>query len=228
MTHDKIDLQSADQHRFEAFQAWPAGLPHQTAAKGGVVILHAIYGLTPHIADVCQRWAGAGYRAIAPALFDRRAKGLVHPYSAAGAAAGRDCYASLSEGEILADIAACAEAIGTAGPRIVSGFCTGGTWAWVAAAKCDFDLQVNFYGSHVANRLDLAPRCATVMHYGDSDHIVPLTDIDAIKAAHPALLVHVYPGAGHAFFNPDQPTHDARAAEDAWRNTLAFLDRARA
>jgi len=216
----KITLDAADGHRFTAWRSDPAG-----PAKGGVVVLHAVYGLTAHMGAVCDRWAGAGYAAIAPALFDRVGRDLVHPYSRDGVEAGRRCFGALAEAQILADIAACAAALRDSGPVAISGFCTGGTWAWIASAKQDFDAQVNFYGSHVPSRLDLAPRCPTIMHYGDSDHAVPLSQVERIRAAHPAVTIHVYPRAGHAFFNPEQESFDAGAAAVAWQRSVDFLDR---
>jgi carboxymethylenebutenolidase len=107
----------------------------------------------------------------------------------------------------------------------VSGYCTGGTWAWVASAKQSFDAQVNFYGSHVAQKLDLHPRCPTVMHYGDKDHVVPVPDIERIQAANPGVLIHIYPSGGHAFFNPEQENYDAGHAALAWKRSLEFLER---
>lgn len=214
-----ISLQSADGHRFEAYRGDPVGTP-----KGGVVVLHAIYGLTTHIGGVCDQWAAAGYAAVAPALFDRVGKGLVHPYGAVGGDAGRKCFAATNEANILAEIAACADAMKGCGPSVVSGYCTGGTWAWVAAAKQRFDAQVNFYGSHVAAKLELHPRCPTVMHYGDKDHVVPVTDIEKIRAANPGALILVYPGGGHAFFNPEQENYDAGHAVLSWQRSVAFLD----
>ena len=215
------NLTSADGHVFEIAHAMPAGKP-----KGGVIVLHAIYGLTQHIRDVCARWASAGYVAIAPAHFDRSGPGLVHAYSKDGAEAGRCCYAATNEANILAEIAACRSALEGCGPRIVSGFCTGGSSAWLASATMAFDAQVNFYGSHIASRhLAAHPRCPTILHYGDRDHVVPPADIARIAAANPGVELHVYPGAGHAFFNPEQETYAAAAAEAAWERSVAFLDR---
>jgi carboxymethylenebutenolidase len=186
--------------------------------------LHAIYGLTSHMGDVCDKWAAAGFAAIAPALYDRLGRpSPVHSYETGGEA-GRQSYAALTEDQILSDIAGCAAALEAAGPRIVSGFCTGGTYAWVAAAKMPFDAQVNFYGSHVAGKLDLKPRCPTVMHYGDDDFVVPLPDVERIRDANPDVRVHIYPRGKHAFFNPEQVHHDATIAATAWANSLAFLD----
>jgi dienelactone hydrolase len=52
------------------------------------------------------------------------------------------------------------------------------------AAERAFDAQVNFYGSHIPARLGYAPRYPTIMHYGDSDPIVPIAGIARISAAH--------------------------------------------
>jgi carboxymethylenebutenolidase len=214
-----VTLQAADGHRFQAVRSDPAGTP-----KGGVVVLHAIYGVTPHIAEVCDRWAAAGYTAIAPALYERVGGDLVHPYTPEGVEAGLRCNDALVEEDALADVAACAAALANSGPTVASGFCAGGTLAWVASATLDFDAQVNFYGSDVPARVELTPHCPTLMHYGDSDHVVPLPQVERIRESHPDAVVHIYPGAGHAFFNPEQDRHDAAAAELAWRRSLDFLE----
>jgi carboxymethylenebutenolidase len=216
-------LTAADGHRLEIARADPPG-----KAKGGVIVLHAIYGLTSHIRHVCDLWAEAGYAAIAPAHFDRIAPGRVFDYTPAGSDAGRDCYAATSEANVMAEIAACRDALAECGPVVVSGFCTGGSFAWVAAAELDgIAAQVNFYGSHIASRhLDLHPACPTIIHYGDRDHVVPVADIERIRAANPAIELYVYPGAGHAFFNPEQAHYDTAAAKLAWQRSLAFLARA--
>jgi carboxymethylenebutenolidase len=215
----KIALAAADGHRLDVWRSDPTGKP-----KGGIVLLHAIYGLTGHMGDVCDMFARTGYAAIAPALYDRSGRNRVFGYDPEGQQAGRTAYQALTKDHILADIAACAVALRPTGKVAISGFCTGGTWAWIASAELDFDAQVNFYGSHVPARLEYSPACPTVMHYGDSDHVVPLPDIENIRAARPDVTIHVYPGAGHAFFNPEQASHDADAVALAFHRSVDFLD----
>jgi len=218
---ERITLTAADGHRLAAWRSDPSGV-----AKGGIVVLHAVYGLTDHMGDVCDRWAGEGYGAVAPSLFDRLGPGRVNPYTNDGVEAGRICYSAVREETALADIAAAADALRPTGPIAVSGFCTGGTWAWIAAASMDFAAQVNFYGSQVPDHLSRAPRCPTLMHYGDEDRVVPLERVALIRATHPEVTIHVYPGGKHAFFNPEQPAaYDAGAATLAWRHSLDFLAR---
>jgi carboxymethylenebutenolidase len=216
----KVSVSLPDGKSFSAWRSDPSG-----AVKGGIVVLHAVYGLTDHIGDVCARWAGAGYAAIAPALYDRHQPNVVHPYSRAGADAGIASYAELTENDIFGFIRASIAELGSVGGAALSGFCTGGTWCWRACAFLDVAAQVNFYGSHISAFIALQPRCPTIMHYGDGDTIVPLPEVERIKARHPEIDVHVYPGAGHAFFNPEQATYDRAAAELAWQRSLLFMDK---
>ncbi len=215
---ERIALDAADGH---VLDAWRAG-PDRPA--GGIVVLHAIYGLTSHMADVCDLYARAGIAAIAPALYDRSGKGAVFGYDAAGRAGGMARRETLREATVLMDVDAAAAALRPAGPVAVQGFCTGGTWAWIAAARLALDAAVIYYGSDVYEHRGLRPACPTILHYGDCDAVVPFDRVEAVRAAHPALQFHIYPGADHAFFNPEQDSHDAGAAAAAHRRTVAFLD----
>ena len=217
---ETITLSAEDGHAFKARRADPAG-----AAKGGIVILDAVYGLTSHIGDACAMFAADGYAAVAPALYDRIATGMVQPYDAGGVAAGRASYGTLTEAGILADIAACAASLRPAGRVAVSGFCTGGTWAWIAASVLELDAAVIFYGSQVPAHLARTPRCPTELHYGDSDRIVPMAEVEKIRAAHSGLPLHVYPDAEHAYFNPEQKSYHEAAAGTTRRRAVEFLDR---
>lgn len=113
----RIELVAADGHKFSALRVDPVG-----PSKGGVVILHAVYGLTTNMSDVCARWAQAGYTAIAPALFDRIKPDTVHPYTREGVLAGTDGYKRLTEEQIFADIMACVASAGGEARTAISGF----------------------------------------------------------------------------------------------------------
>ncbi len=214
---DRIALTARDGHTFEAWRSAP------DRPLGGIVVLHAIYGLTSHMADVCDLYAGAGIAAVAPSLYDRVGRGIVFGYDAAGRAGGMAQREGLAETTVLTDVAAALDSLRPAGPVAVSGFCTGGTWAWIAAARLAPDAAAIYYGSDVYERRALVPSCPAILHYGDRDAVVPFDEVEAIRDAHPGLEFHVYPGADHAFFNPEQDSHDAEAAGAAHRRTLAFL-----
>ena len=217
MAH-RITLGAGDGHVLEAWHA-DAG----AEAIGGIVILQAIYGLTPHLADVCDLYARDAVSAIAPALYDRSGRNIVFGYDEAGREAGMARRETLARATVLADVSAALGRLRPAGPVAVQGFCTGGSWAWVAASALALDAAVIYYGSDVWEARDLVPRCPTILHYGDRDAVVPIDRVEEIAARHPGHRLHVYPGAGHAFFNPDQEPYDRRAAALAHARTLAFL-----
>ncbi len=216
---DRITVTAADGHGFDAWRADP---PEHSA--GGIVVLHAIYGLTTHLGDVCDWFARDGFAAVAPALYDRTAKDVVFGYDAV--ADGMAFRENLEESTVLADVAAClAELRRSVGKAAVSGFCTGGTWAWIAACALDADAAVIFYGSDVFENVRRKPNCPAILHYGDRDRIVPMDRVGAIRDAHPETEFHVYPGCDHAFYNPEQASHDAAAAAQVHARSLDFLYR---
>ncbi|HSR71166.1 MAG TPA: dienelactone hydrolase family protein, partial [Kiloniellales bacterium] len=72
---ETIKLEAADGHKFDAYVARPSGKP-----KGGLVVVQEIFGINSHMRSVCDRFAEAGYLAVAPALFDRVERGLELSY----------------------------------------------------------------------------------------------------------------------------------------------------
>src|SRR5260370_5826606 len=57
-----FSLVSSDSFKLGAYRADPVG-----PAKGGIVVIQEIFGVNHHIRAVCDRLAGEGYAALAPA-----------------------------------------------------------------------------------------------------------------------------------------------------------------
>jgi carboxymethylenebutenolidase len=77
----------------------------------------------------------------------------------------------------------------------------------------------------IAEALGEKPRCPVMLHFGEQDRGIPLTDVAKIKAtADPALVqVFSYPGAGHAFNRAGTAAWDEPSATTARERTLAFI-----
>jgi carboxymethylenebutenolidase len=211
-----VRLHAADGHELDAYVADPAG-----KARGGVVVVQEIFGVTGHIQRVADRFAMHGYRALAPAMFDRLERGIALDYGEIER--GRGYMQHLAWPNTLADVAAAVAAVRPAGKVAVVGFCWGGTVAHVAAADLAIDAAVSYYGGAVAKMLDKVPRCPVVYHFGDRDHAIPPSDVEKIRAAYPQCVVHVYPGAGHGFNCDERASYSASDAQLAFERTLAFL-----
>jgi len=213
-----VRLRAADGHELDAYVAEPKG-----KVKGGIVVVQEIFGVTEHVKRVADQYAAQGYRAIAPAMFDRIERNLTVPYT--DIQKGLEHMRKLKWSDTLADVAAAADEIRGAGRQCVVGFCWGGTVAHVAASDLDIDAAVSYYGGGVAKMLDKKPRCPIVYHFGDQDHSIPLPDVEKIKAAYPDSIVNVYPGAGHGFSCDERASFSPRDAQLAFERSIAFLDR---
>lgn len=214
-----IELVARDGHRLSAWRADPVGTP-----KGGLVVVQEIFGLNEHIRAVTDGFAADGWLAIAPALFDRTGRGIELGYDPDGIAKGREIAFGQPQDAALADVAAAIdEARRLTGTAAVVGYCWGGTLAWLAATRLGADAAVGYYGGGIAKAAAETPRAPVMLHFGETDHAIPMSDVDAIRAAQPGIPVHVYP-AGHGFNCSARGSFHAPSAELALKRTLAYLD----
>jgi carboxymethylenebutenolidase len=211
-----VRLKARDGHELDAYLAEPKG-----KTRGGIVVVQEIFGVTDHIKRVADQFAAEGYRAIAPAMFDRIKRGITLPY--AGIEQGRAYMQQLKWPNTLADVEAAADAVRDTGAAAVVGYCWGGTVAHVAASELDFDAAVSYYGGGVARMLDKQPQCPIVYHFGDQDHAIPMADVQKIESAYPNAEVHVYKGAGHGFNCDERASYSAADARVAFGRSIEFL-----
>jgi carboxymethylenebutenolidase len=217
----KLTLTSADGFKFNAYRADPEGKP-----RGGVVVIHEVWGVNKWVRSVADRFARHGYLAVAPNLLDRVAFGFESEDYAAGSA-----YATMADKmktfdfkAALGDVAATVAAAAEGGKVGITGYCFGGAVTWRAAhLGLGLAAASGYYGGGVANYVDLEPRVPLEMHYGDSDAGIPLEQIEALKKRHPNVGVHVY-HAGHGFCNSDRPDKfNEDACKKASARTLEFF-----
>lgn len=211
-----IRVEAKDGHELDAYLAEPRG-----KARGGIVVVQEIFGVNDHIKRVADQYAAEGYRAIAPAMFDRIKRGITLPYS--DIQQGIAYMQQLQWPNTLADIEAAAEEIRGAGSAAIVGYCWGGTAAHVAASELDFDAAVSYYGGGVAKNLDKRPRCPIMYHVGDHDHSIPMADIEKIMSAYPDAVLHVYEGAQHGFNCDERASYSAADARLAFGRSIEFL-----
>ena len=210
-------LMARDGHEFGAYIARPAG-----RARGAIVVLQEIFGVNHHIRAVADRFADAGWLAIAPALFDRVARGVELGYTAADLPAARGTMMQVDTAKALLDIAAATAVVRHAGKVAAGGFCWGGRLAWLAGCEQPVSAAVAYYGTRIGQHLPQAPRCPILLHFGERDEHIPPDEIAQIRAACPAAEVHLYP-AGHGFACDERAGFDAASAALAWQRTQEFL-----
>ncbi len=210
-----ITLKAKDGHSFSAYRADPAG-----AAKGALVVIQEIFGVNHHIRNVCDRFAALGYVAVAPALFDRAQRGVELGYDQASMTAGRELIGKVPWDGILADTQAAIDYAKEFGKVGIVGYCLGGSVAFLAATRLDgIAAAVGYYGGRVAASADEKPKVPTILHFGDKDQGIPMSDVEKIKAARPDVPIYIY-AAGHGFVCDERPSYDETAAKVALGRTL--------
>jgi carboxymethylenebutenolidase len=210
-----VDLTASDGHRLSAYLAEPAKAP-----RGGIVVIQEIFGVTRHIRDVVDQYAAAGYLAIAPAVFDRVEPNVDVPYTDLQRAVGY--MKAMDTDKVMLDLEAAIARVGTTGKIGVVGYCWGGTMAYVAAARLDVVAAVAYYGGSITHYLDEQPRVPVMFHFGEQDDHIPLAAIEAIRAAYPNGIYHLYP-AGHGFNCTDRPSYEPGSSKLAFERSLEFL-----
>jgi len=212
-----IRLTAEDGHSFDAFEVTPAN------PAAAIVVLQEIFGVNDHIRTVCRRFAQAGYRAIAPALFDRQEVGFQSGYSQDEVTAARRFLNPVNWDGMERDVAACATLSHDAGLKVAAvGFCLGGSVAFRAAVAGNVDAAISYYGGQIASIADRRPVAPTLLHFGDHDHTISLADIEHIRKCRPELPLHLY-AAGHGFNCDVRDSFDPDSARLAWKRSLDFL-----
>lgn len=217
---DWIELTASDGHLLTAYEADPGN------AHRGIVVIQEIFGVNGHIRDVTDQYADLGFRAVAPALFDRISPSVELEYDADGVAEGREVRSRIEWDDAVADMAAAAAHLADTGPVGVVGYCYGGSMAFLAATRLSVAAAVGYYGGQIVDFLDETPRCPLMLHFGETDSAIPLADVERIKATFSDVPVHVYDGAGHGFNCDRRGSFDEQSAQLALDRTLEFLDRA--
>lgn len=211
-------LTASDGHEFDAYEVHPDG------AHASIVIVQEIFGVNSHIRSVVDQYASFGYRAIAPAVFDRGETGVELDYDEAGMKRGIELATTIPFGDMMLDVAAAVDHVADSGPVALIGYCFGGSVAWVAASSLPVAATVGYYGGQIHGMIDRQPAVPVMLHFGEHDHGIPLDKVQEIAAAHPEVPVHIYEGAEHGFNCDVRASHDARSSAIALGRTLEFLD----
>jgi len=157
-----IELKTADGHTLSAYVAGPDN------ATRGVVVVQEIFGVNHHIRDMADKFGAAGYKAIAPAMFDRAKRGVDLGYGPDDRKEGFGLRGQVTDAQSIEDITAAAKALGTAKTAIV-GYCWGGSLSWLGATRTKlFAAASCWYGGGIAATKDEKPNCPVQMHFGET------------------------------------------------------------
>ena len=204
-------------------------VPETPGKHPALILIHEWLGLMPWVKDQADKFAAAGYVALAVDLY--RGKTTEDPKVA------REMATTLPRDRAMRDLEAAfgylasrpdvkANRIGTVG------WCFGGGWALRLAtheprlAACAIN-----YGELTTDPEAIgAIRCPVLGNFGAEDQVIPPAKVRAFEAAMKkagkSIDVKIYPGAGHAFqTSTEKDRYRPKATADAWKRMIAFFNR---
>jgi carboxymethylenebutenolidase len=203
----------------------------ESGSGPGVIVIQEWWGLVDHIKDVCDRFAAAGFTALAPDLY--RGEATTEPDEAGKLMmalkldqAAKDMSGAVDE------VARRSGGAGNGGVGVI-GFCMGGGLALMLGAQRGDKVKAvaPFYGliPWQGAQPDYTQMMGSVQgHYAEKDDYFNPAAVAALEkellGAGVEVEMFVYSGADHAFFNDERPeVYDAAAAAKAWSRTLDFF-----
>jgi carboxymethylenebutenolidase len=200
-------------------------LAHVTGAnpKPAVIVIQEWWGLNDHIKDIANRFAQAGYVALAPDLYH----GVVTTEPDEARKQAMELGMRDAVGEIGQAIAYLQAQDFVSGGTGVIGFCMGGGLVYQSAANLDsVAAGAGFYGSPLS-AADASKVSAPIISFLGTADGRSVPNLEAMHAAFDEAGVEnsyqIYDGAQHSFFNDTRASYDEAAATDAWQRTLDWF-----
>lgn len=217
---ENIQIKSEDGFELGAYVARPS-----EKAKGGILVIQEIFGVNSHIREVTDGYAKEGYLAVAPMIFDRVDKNIELGYEEADMGRGIElAFQKLNMDQTLSDLQAAIGHLKLEQDSVgVVGYCFGGLLTWLSA--CDLegvDAAVSYYGGGVVGQVEKQANCPVMMHFGELDAHIPMTDVAKIKDAQPKVQVFSY-DADHGFNCDHRGSFNEAASEKALGRSLEFF-----
>lgn len=191
--------------------------------KGGLVLLHEIFGLNENTRQMSDEFASHGYEVLAPALFDRESPGYIGSHERL-----EEAY-QLAEVQhpfemSLDDTLTLVDVLKEKGPVFVTGFCYGGSITYRAAQLRPGDIAAgsSYYGMKVFGFMDEPLTVPMITHFGRFDPYIPMEKVEQLIEKRPEVKTYVYE-AGHGFCS-GRPDADANAAAESVKRTVELFD----
>jgi carboxymethylenebutenolidase len=202
--------------------------PDDEAKHPGVVLIQEWWGIEPHVCELAQRLAAAGFVVAVPDLY--HGKVATEPDEAMKMVMMLRSNVDRAAREIIGALETL-KARPNVEPKKLGliGFCVGGFLAYTVASRyAELGALIPFYGAGYDPTPDEVARvnAPVLAVYGSQDQSVPQAQIQKIerlyKEAGKDITVKIYQ-AGHAFLNPAHGAGNEAAAAEAWPLAVNFL-----
>ena len=232
-----IDIDSADKSgNFKAYftsRPYVSDLPRPS----GIVIIQEIFGISPFLKEMANRYAAHGFAVLIPDLFWRQGEilGELPDQSEVATQKAFELYKDFDVDKAIEDIAACLrwlrENENTSANAAVVGYCLGGLLAFLSGCQLDVEASIGYYGvgmeKHLKNKNMI--RKPMILHLAEEDGFVSKDIQEELKKTFKEsdlVNIYSYAGADHGFARTGGGNYDKAAAEISDLRTLSLLKKA--
>ncbi|MEK6983608.1 MAG: dienelactone hydrolase family protein [Nanoarchaeota archaeon] len=221
-------IESENANYFENANGFLA-YPKKEGVYPAVVMIHEWWGLNDNIKEMAKQLASEGYVVVAVDLFDGKV--------AKDAAEARELTTKVrnNPSQAIRNLRSAVEFLknqkNVDKEKIASmGWCFGGQWSLQLALNEKLAATVIYYGNLETNATKLSVIKWPVLGvFGSKDTSIPVETVKKFEAALNEIgiknEIHIYEGVGHAFANPSGANYAPNETKDAWKRTIAFLDK---
>ena len=229
-----IDIKSSDgEGEFKAYftsRPYLSDLPRPP----GIVIIQEIFGVSPFLKEMANRYAAHGFAVVVPDLFWRQGASLTELPDQSEIATNKafELYQKFDIEKGVDDIAASLrwlrENENTSGKTAVVGYCLGGLLAFLSGCQLDIDASIGYYGVGIEKNLQHKNmiRKPMMLHFAENDTFVPAEtrkELEENFSDSDLVSLHNYKGCDHGFARTGGGNYDKAAAEISDTRTLALL-----
>ncbi|HEX2061949.1 MAG TPA: dienelactone hydrolase family protein [Thermoanaerobaculia bacterium] len=199
------------------------------AKKPALIVIQEWWGVDDYIKGETARFAQQGYVALAVDLYRGKVTSSMEE--------AHELSRGLPEDRAMSDLKAAVDYLSTrpdVDPKRIGvvGWCLGGGYALaLATQEPRIAATVINYGRLITDHDTLAKLNSQVLgNFGETDRGIPAEDVrkfgQALTKAGKLADIKIYPGAGHAFMNPNNKQgYNAAAAQDAQGRIDGFFAR---
>ena len=213
MPGTEITYTTRDDENFGGYLAAPDG----DEKASSILLISAIYGIDDEMKELADAWAADGFLVSVPDIFWR-----VMPGPTADMEKAYARYGAFDQDQGMRDVEDLIKDLKSRpqcnGKLAMLGFCFGGLYAHLGAARLGIDAAGAFHGTKIGSVAGEADKvaCPVSFHFGDQDPVVPMDEVAAIQTAyagHDNAEIVVYAGAAHGFAMPYKDGYQAAAAQ---------------
>jgi dienelactone hydrolase len=200
-------------------------ISYSNSSQKAVVVLHEIYGVNRHIAEVSRRFSDSGFDVFAPDMLNTdRVFGNSEEEAAYSNFISNIGFTGASDMIIgfLHEIRSRYDSI------YIVGYSAGATVAWICSREHDLcDGVVGFYGSRIRDYLEIVPACPVLLFFPEKEGSFEVDNVINVLSNKDNVCTEKFCGR-HGFADPFSRNYNEESYAEAYKRLIEFISSGKA